>query len=125
MSDVQPSNNNHGYRFRMFSKKFVSECGLDYSKLSEILEGTSGYIQYWVQLGVHALVGAEKASNLVRQECERNFNREMLNFLKRDYDYQNEININQNTKDFLQQLENVGDKSDDFWNNIKIILKIN
>lgn len=125
VSNVQPSNNDHGYRFRMFSKRLVSECKLDYSKLTKILETTSDFIEYWAQSGTDVLIDKDKAIDLVIQECERNFNREMLNFLKKDYGYQNEIDINQTTMNFVNQLEKIGDKSNDFWNSIKTLLTIN
>ena len=125
LSGVEPSNNNHGYRFRMFSKRLVSECELDYLKLTKILEATSGFIEYWTQLGVSTSIDADKATDLVLKECNRNFNREILNLLRKEHDYQKEIDINQTTVNFVSQLERIGDKTKDFWDLIKTKLTIN
>jgi len=125
MSGVQPSNNEHGYRFRMFSKKLVSECKLDYSQLIKTLKNIPGFIELWMQVDIDVLVGENDIIDLISKECERNFNREVLNFLKENHNYQSEININQGTRNFLLQLKNIGDKSKEFWSNLEKSLFIN
>lgn len=125
ISGVEPSNNNHGYRFRMFSKRLVSECGINYLKMSNTLELATEMIDYWLQSGYVNSIQKDEAIKSISLECQRNFNREILNFLKDKYNYLNEININQETSVFVDQLEKIGDKSSDFWFDIKKQLSIN
>lgn len=85
----------------------------------------SGFIEYWVQSGVSTSIDKDKATDLVVKECDRNFNREILNLLRKEHDYQNEIDINQTTVNFVSQLERIGDRTKDFWDSIKTQLTIN
>lgn len=124
MSGVEPSNNNHGYRFRMFSKRLVSECGINYSKMLNSLEILPKMMDDWLQYGYNNSTEKKQAIGAVSLECQRNFNREILNFLQKNYNYLNEIDINKETHVFLSQLEKIGDKSSDFWLNVKKELSI-
>lgn len=119
MSGVQPSNHEHGYRFRMFSKKIVSECKLNYSRLREVLEDIPIFIESWSRSGVDITLNKGDIMSNIYRECDRNFNREILNFLKDHHNYRNEIDINQNTRDFLLQLEKIGDRPKEFWSGIR------
>ncbi|MFA5300000.1 MAG: hypothetical protein WC389_17575 [Lutibacter sp.] len=125
ISGIEPSNNNHGYRLRMFSKKLVSECGLNYSKMSSFLAKASEMIDMWLKYGYVGLITKEEAGRVIAIECQRNFNREILNFLKNTFNYLNEIDINQETLIFIKQLEDIGDMSKNFWLDIKKHLSIN
>lgn len=124
MSGVQPSNHEHGYRFRMFSKKLVSECKLNYSRLREALKNIPIFIELWLQSEIDTVVNKDGVINGIHKECERNFNREILNFLKEHHNYKNEIDINQSTENFLLQLKNIGDRPKEFWSDIKETLFI-
>lgn len=121
ISGVEPSNRNQGYRFRLFSKEFVSRCKLDFGKMLREFSKIENYIDLWsIPTGN---INRNNLSEKIKIECERNFNREILNYLKAEFNYDHNIEINQPTKNFLIQLINIGDEPKEFWD--VLIEKIN
>ncbi len=119
ISGVNPGNKSHGYRFRLFSKRFVSGCDLDFERMTTELTSMGTMMDYWSDSISDSMRDKELLTEKIIIECERNFNREILNFLKSEFNYEHDIEINQKTKDFLVQLRNIGDKSTDFWDDIE------
>lgn len=106
LSGVEPGNKNHGYRYRLFSKKFVQTFDLDYRAMREKLAMVQNSFNYWENRGgdfQDSTFGLER----ITRECERNFNREISNYLISELSVHNDIPINQTVEDFLTQLQQI------------------
>lgn len=112
LSGVEPGNKNHGYRFRMFSKKIVENLGLNFQLLLKSIQNLEGYFELWASVKDNP---PEEAYRMILLECERNFNRLLLDYLISNYGLNVQIDINQPTNNFFTQLELTGVKDKDFW----------
>ena len=115
LSGVVPSNNEHGYRFRLFSKKIVGKIGLNFTKLQETISNLDEYFEIWKNVKER---DKTEAINIIKKECERNFNRSILNYLEQS-GVNVDLNINQDTLSFFDQLRLTGVKDNDYWNSLK------
>lgn len=98
-SGIKPANKEHGYRLRLFSKKFISENIKEHLEIEELAGNAYRYWSNWINLPV----SENEALLLIQKENERNFNRELLNSLKLKY-VDVDIDINQSTEKVLKLL---------------------
>ena len=99
----------------MFSKEFVSTCGLDFAKMLHKLSGVEKYITSWSISTGNTNIRKSYLAEKIKMECERNFNRAILNYLKKEFNYDRHVEINQPTKNMLRQLKRIGDRPEKFW----------
>lgn len=99
-SGVKPSNREHGYRFRLFSKYFVSGNVVEKIKMDDYFSGVYDYWASWALLNC----SKEEALRSVKLENERNFNRLLLDRLKEKYS-DVDLDINQSTKKLIAALK--------------------
>jgi len=89
-SGLNPSNKEHGYRLRLFSKRFIDEVKGQYQDFDDLFLENYRYWLKWTKLPVSEIDSLE----IIKKENERNFNRLLLDHLKDNYtDVGLEINI--------------------------------
>ena len=107
-SGVEPSNNDHGYRFRLFAKRLVPEIlgsGIDVGKL------ISFFFDEWNKWGTLS-VDKDGVAAVIAKEIERNLNRLILDEVNKTHKLTG-IEINRPTKDFWVALKNSGVSDDE------------
>lgn len=98
-SGVKPSNNAHGYRFRQLSK-LLTKINLEKkANLNDLISIWYDDWRKWTDLPVDK----ENSIRTINLENERNFNRELLDILKKDYPDVG-IDINQPTTKVIELL---------------------
>lgn len=107
-SGVEPSNNNHGYRFRLFAKRFVQQNLNVPFKIRKLIIFFYDEWNRWSALSVDK----DKTIAIIMKEIERNLNRIMLDEVNKTYKLVG-IEINRATKDFLIALKNSGLKDEE------------
>lgn len=99
---VKPSQHDHGYRLRLFSKKFVRdniEVGLPMKDLLAYAYSS------WEKWGYEFDQNEGAVASVIMVENERNFNGLFLEKLRLNRGINVKVNINQPTEDFLNQME--------------------
>lgn len=97
---IEPSNNEHGYRFRQLSKLLIK------TNLGKKID-LNNLIRHWYndwQKWTNFLKSEEDVKKIINIENERNLNREILDILKKDYP-DVDININQSTDKLIKLLK--------------------
>lgn len=98
-SDLKPSNKEYGYRFRLFSKRFVDEVKGRYKDFDNLFAENYKYWSKWTNLLVSEVESLER----IRKENSRNFNRLLLDQMKEFYSDIG-LDINLPTDVLLQRL---------------------
>ena len=99
-SNLQPSNNSQGYRFRQFSKKLQQEFPGKIAITKRILMHYYNFWTKWTNLEK----GAKESVELIEKENERNFNRVLIDKLSETYSDVG-IDINISTEKLLKLLK--------------------
>ncbi|MFA5109588.1 MAG: hypothetical protein WC458_03520 [Patescibacteria group bacterium] len=99
-SGLIPSNNNHGYRFRQFSKKLQSEYPGQKNKIKEILVYYYDFWREWTKFEKDK----SDCISTIEKENERNFNRILLDRLSEKHSDVG-IDINMPTEELLKRLK--------------------
>lgn len=98
---IKPSHKGQGYRLRQFSKKFVM---INQILQLDSLELISRAYTYFVDLGYIPQLSLDQIVGILQKENVRNTNRSILDMLKRDYQLDIYLDVNQPTTSFLKQL---------------------
>jgi len=98
-SGLRPSNKEHGYRFRQFSKKLILENIHDHENLNQIINSFYNFWSQWANLSI----SKENITKIINTENERNFNRIFLDILKEKHN-DVDLNINQPTQQLIKAL---------------------
>lgn len=80
-SGLNPSNKEHGYRFRLFSKRFIDEVKGCHTGLNDLFIENYRYWSKWTDLKVSESDSLE----IIKKENSRNFNRLLLDQLRDTY----------------------------------------
>ena len=113
-SGLKPSNKEHGYRFRLFSKRLIEDIKGDYVNLEA---SVAHYYQEWKKW-TKLEVSEEETIKTISKENQRNFNRILIDELKKYYNDVN-LDINLSTEIIINRLSGASvDK-----NNLLSILK--
>lgn len=98
---VSPSNKNHGYRLRQFSKRYVERSqGLNIEVVGLIEES----LKYWQTYGLKAVRDLDEIKKIIIAENSRNTNALLLRKLKETQGVELGIDINQPIDDFIKQI---------------------
>lgn len=98
-SDLKPSNKEYGYRFRLFSKRFVDEVKGQYKDFDNLFAENYKYWSKWTNLSISEVESLER----IKKENSRNFNRLLLDQIKIFYSDVG-LDINLPTNVLLQRL---------------------
>ncbi len=98
-SGLKPSNKEYGYRFRLFSKRFVDEVKGQYKDFDDLFMENYKYWSKWTNLSISEVESLER----IKKENSRNFNRLLLDQMKDSY-YDVGLDINLPTDVLLQRL---------------------
>lgn len=104
---LKPSNKEHGYRFRLFSKKLVNNALGEHLISQEQAKKYYNYWEKWTKL----VSPLNQSIESLAQENTRNFNRLLLDKLS-THCPDVELNINQPTDMLIKQLKGTSVKSD-------------
>ncbi len=99
-SDLKPSNKEYGYRFRLFSKRFVDEVKGRHKDFDDLFIENYKYWLKWINLSVLEVESLER----IKKENSRNFNRLLLDQMKDSY-HDIGLDINLPTNVLLQRLD--------------------
>jgi len=106
-SNLEPSNNNQGYRFRQFSKRLQQEFPGKVDSTKNILMYYYDFWSKWVNLEK----GPKESLEIIEKENERNFNRILLDKLSEKYNDVG-IDINLSTEEVLKLLKGTSVEED-------------
>lgn len=104
-SGINPSNNDHGYRFRLFIKRLVPEI---LGSEIDVRELIGFFFDEWKKWG-SLPIDKDTATATIIREIERALNRLILDEVNRTYKLPG-VEINRPVKDFLIALKNSGVK---------------
>ncbi len=104
---LKPSNKEQGYRFRLFSKKLVSDILGNHLETNEQVRSYYDYWKIWTNLSL----SVDQALHAVTQENTRNFNRNLLDKLCEKYPDVG-LDINLPTTVILKRLKGTSVKPD-------------
>lgn len=99
-SGLKPANKEHGYRFRLFSKRLVDKNLKARANIPDLIHQTYSYWCKWTKLGI----SEDEVVKTIQIENERNFNRILLDTLKEKYSDVN-IDINLPTTKIINLLK--------------------
>lgn len=95
-----PSNANHGYRLRQFSKRFVDRNLVTKFDENDLIN--KAYL-FWTQFN-HDAKNIDLILNTIKLENSRNFNALLLKKLRDDHEIDLNIDINRSSEDFITNL---------------------
>ncbi len=114
---IKGSNKDHGYRLRQFSKRFIKkklDTEIDEKRL------ICSSLKYWQSWGYISTVSEEEIVDTIILENDRNYNMLFLVTLNKEKGIALDIDINQNTVNFLRQMK-FSLKEDEIDSIIKLI----
>ena len=106
-SNLEPSNNNQGYRLRQFSKRLQQEFPGKIDSTKNLLMCYYNFWSKWVNLEK----GPKESIEVIEKENERNFNRILLDKLSEKYNDVG-IDINLSTEEVLKLLKGTSVEED-------------
>ncbi|MFA5750025.1 MAG: hypothetical protein WC895_02285 [Candidatus Shapirobacteria bacterium] len=98
-SGLKPSNKEYGYRFRLFSKRFVDEVKGKCFELDNLFNENYKYWSNWTKLQI----SESESLSIIRKENSRNFNRLLLDELLKKFNDVN-LDINLPTNEIIKRL---------------------
>lgn len=105
INGVSPSNKAAGYRIRLFSKKIISDYGIDVlnSKLEKYIDDC---INYWINWQKITNYDSDYIKDIIKKELDRNGNRYILDALELGgFSNVKGVNINVSREEFLKRLK--------------------
>lgn len=99
---VQPSNHDHGYRLRQLSKRFINR---NQGVKLDLIELVRASYSYWEKWGLRSTVKERDVLEIIRKENQRNWNSFLLSEIKEKLKMNIDMNINQTSASFLQQMK--------------------
>jgi hypothetical protein len=101
---VLPSNKNHGYRMRQFSKRFVKrKTAIDINIDVKELVGIA--YKFWNKWKTPMILNEKEIFEVISVENDRNYNSLFLSLFEKYGGPKTYVDINQSTKDFLKQID--------------------
>jgi hypothetical protein len=104
MHGVSPSNKAQGYRMRKFIKRAVEINGIDGVDIDEAVNNA---YHFWASF-MPPTSDQKSVINMIKTEYARNENRQVLDRLQANHGVTIDIDINQSSADFWEQLVNTG-----------------